>query len=227
MAATFFAISASPVLQAELQRWSAAHALALVELPSTDQLWPRLQPEDAVGVLLATAHEPSMDAIESLCQRIPELPVIVALVDPPTWTTVRCMRAGVATVIDLAADLMKLDQELDDVLARYYERRQRFETRRMARDRMERLTDGERAVLELMLGGEPNKLIAKRLDVSQRTVEARRARIFSKLQASSLAQLVRLVTEHFQGDPTATWFRVDPPQSGLQARPPETDPSDE
>lgn len=68
------------------------------------------------------------------------------------------------------------------------------------RDRLANLSDREREVLELMLEGMPNKLIARRIDLSTRTVESHRARIFIKLQADSLAQLVRRVVK-LEGDP--------------------------
>jgi two-component system, LuxR family, response regulator FixJ len=55
------------------------------------------------------------------------------------------------------------------------------------------LTDGELAVLEKLLQGEPNKAIASELDMGLRTVEMRRATILKKMNANSLAELVRLV----------------------------------
>ena len=61
------------------------------------------------------------------------------------------------------------------------------------RDKLAQLSEREREVLELMLEGLPNKLIARRIDLSTRTVESHRARIFTKLGANSLAQLVRQV----------------------------------
>lgn len=70
------------------------------------------------------------------------------------------------------------------------------------RDRLENLSEREREVLELMLEGIPNKLIARRIDLSTRTVESHRARIFIKLQADSLAQLVRRVVK-LEGDPAS------------------------
>lgn len=58
--------------------------------------------------------------------------------------------------------------------------------------RIERLTPREREVMELVVQGAANKVIAGDLNVSQRTVEIHRARVMEKLQVRSVAQLVRL-----------------------------------
>lgn len=63
------------------------------------------------------------------------------------------------------------------------------------RHKLAQLSDREQEVLALMLEGLPNKLIARQIDLSTRTVESHRARIFIKLDAGSLAELVRRVVK--------------------------------
>jgi two-component system, LuxR family, response regulator FixJ len=60
------------------------------------------------------------------------------------------------------------------------------------RECMASLTPREREVLTLVTSGKPNKVMAADLGVSQRTVEIHRARVMEKMQAKSLAQLVRM-----------------------------------
>lgn len=62
-------------------------------------------------------------------------------------------------------------------------------------DRFARLSPGEHDVLQLILLGDTNKKIAATIDVSQRTVEDRRARIMEKLQVATLPELIRLAIE--------------------------------
>jgi len=60
---------------------------------------------------------------------------------------------------------------------------------------MKSLTDKERRVMEFVVEGMANKVIAKRLGVSIRTVESRRHTVFQKMEVTSLALLVRYVVE--------------------------------
>jgi len=91
------------------------------------------------------------------------------------------------------------DQELLDRVQRAFERdaanrRQLSELGRI-RARVESLTAREHEVLLLVAAGKLNKVIAAELNVSPRTVEIHRARVMEKMEAPSLAQLVRMVME--------------------------------
>jgi FixJ family two-component response regulator len=62
-------------------------------------------------------------------------------------------------------------------------------------ERLAKLTERERQVLEQVAKGLPSKSIAKALDISFRTVELHRSRIMEKLQVRSVAELIRLVMD--------------------------------
>jgi two-component system response regulator DctR len=57
------------------------------------------------------------------------------------------------------------------------------------------LTEREREVMQLVIDGRPNKLIADELDISVRTVEVHRARVFEKMNVKSAVELANLLRE--------------------------------
>ena len=59
--------------------------------------------------------------------------------------------------------------------------------------RLDGLTDRERDVMKLVVGGLPNKLVADQLDISVRTVEVHRARVFDKMGVKSAVELANLM----------------------------------
>lgn len=88
------------------------------------------------------------------------------------------------------------DQELMDrvmqALSQNEEQQEATQQKRQAQDNFELLTPREKEVMEHVVKGRANKVIAMDLGVSQRTVEIHRARVMDKMQARSLASLVRM-----------------------------------
>jgi DNA-binding CsgD family transcriptional regulator len=109
----------------------------------------------------------------------------------PSEFVVDWMKAGIFSYADASSSLDRLFQTLQLAVRSgeaLREKHRRFEE---MRDNWQQLNDKEIAVLQLILEGHPNKAIATRLMVSQRTVEARRQKIFQKLNTKSLPYLVR------------------------------------
>jgi two-component system, LuxR family, response regulator FixJ len=88
------------------------------------------------------------------------------------------------------------DQELLDRVQRAIAKdrsiREQLRGHEVLRQRLDSLTEREHDVLDLVAGGAPNKIIAHKLGISQRTVEIHRSRVMEKMGAESLAQLVHM-----------------------------------
>ncbi len=69
----------------------------------------------------------------------------------------------------------------------------RLAERRAVECKLAELTERERAVMDLVVEGLPNKLIADKLDISVRTVEVHRARVFDKMAVKSAVELANLL----------------------------------
>jgi len=91
------------------------------------------------------------------------------------------------------------DQDLLDriqrAIAKDAELRQSLGEHARIKVRLETLTPREREVLDLMTQGKQNKAIAQDLSVSPRTIEIHRARVMEKMEAHSVAELVRMMLD--------------------------------
>ena len=153
---------------------------------------------DHPGCLILDVRMPGMSGIElqqQLNVRGAILPVIFITGHGDIPMAVEAMQHG-------AFDFLQKpfrDQHLIDCVQRALEKdrlnRLALSQRSQIRAHWESLTPREREILDLMVNGKANKVMAADLGLSQRTVEIHRARVMEKMGANSLAQLVRMVIE--------------------------------
>lgn len=103
----------------------------------------------------------------------------------------RAFKAGAAEFLEKPVNDELLLDTLQQAVRRHVRSRQRNAADLVARQRYAALTEREREVLGLIIEGLTNKEIGRSLEVSPRTVETHRAKLFEKLAAPSLAQLIR------------------------------------
>ncbi len=103
----------------------------------------------------------------------------------------RAFKAGAAEFLEKPVNDEQLIEALQQAVRQHVKSRERHQADRLARERYAQLSEREREVLGLIVAGLTNKEIGRVLDRSTRTVETHRANLFAKLQAESLAQLIR------------------------------------
>jgi FixJ family two-component response regulator len=106
--------------------------------------------------------------------------------------TVKAMKAGAVDFLPKPIKATDLLRAIEQAIARAYrDRAGRKEIEDIQR-RVEKLTPREREVMARVASGMPNKLIAFELGTVEKTIKVHRARVMEKMQAGSLAELVRL-----------------------------------
>jgi len=118
--------------------------------------------------------------------------VVVLTAFASTPTTVRAMRNGALTLMEKPCDDDLLWEAIRTGIAADQQNCELDQRRVVIKQRIDSLTRKEREVLEYIVAGHANKVIAGKLDVSVRTVENHRQKIFHKMKADSLAELVRM-----------------------------------
>jgi two-component system, LuxR family, response regulator FixJ len=181
---------------------SFGHEVQLFESPAkfVEQL-ATIDPEQT-GCAILDLRMPGMDGLE-LARRISDrdlaLPVIIVTGYADTALTVRALRSGVLAVLDKPSRDDELWSFIQEALAKSEDMRVRRRHQQALEQRFRRLSPPDRQVLQLILEGCKNRTMAKRLDVSLRTVENRRRRVFEVMEAESVAALTRMVMEYEHG----------------------------
>lgn len=120
------------------------------------------------------------------------LPAIIMSAYGDVPMVVRAMKAGALNFLEKPCRDQQLWEAIQEAIKWDSEQRQRVAERDKALHRLQRLTSGERDVLELLIDGKSNKTVAAELNLSVRTIEVRRAKLMKKMKAESLAELIRL-----------------------------------
>jgi FixJ family two-component response regulator len=130
---------------------------------------------------------------EELVRRGVNISVVVLTGFATTAGTVRAMRNGALTLLEKPCRDDELWEAVRNGLAADREAVAEEQAREETRRRFESLTPKEREVLALISAGDANKIVARKMNVSLRTVELHRQSVFTKMGADSLAELVRMV----------------------------------
>jgi two-component system response regulator FixJ len=147
------------------------------------------------GCIVTDIRMPGMSGLE-LVTRLEEIgvadPVIVITGHGDVPLAVAAMKAGVSDFIEKPFDDQQLLGAVRSALARSSGIQVQEAEWREIEERRSALSQREAEVLEGLIEGKPNKIIAFDLGISARTVEIYRANVMTKMQAKSLSELVRM-----------------------------------
>jgi len=151
---------------------------------------------DQHSCLVADIRMPGMSGLDlqaELNRRSSTIPVLFITGHGDVPMAVDAMKSGALDFIQKPFRDQDLLDRIHQALERDQERRDDNRETAEIRDRVARLTGRETEVMQRVVQGQANKVIALDLGVSQRTVEIHRARVMQKMGARSLAELVRMI----------------------------------
>jgi two-component system, LuxR family, response regulator FixJ len=149
---------------------------------------------DAVGAIVLDVRMPGLSGqtvLDLLRGQGADQPVILLTGHGTIEMCRRAFKAGAMEFLEKPVDDEALLEAVHNAVRAHVQSRERHAAGRAARERFAKLSERERDVLALVVGGLTNKEIGRALTLSSRTVETHRARLSEKLQADSLAQLIR------------------------------------
>lgn len=162
--------------------------------PSAQKFLEHERP-DAPGCLVLDVRMPGLDGLELQCslrEANVSLPIVFITGHGDIPMTVQAMKAGAVDFLPKPFDDEALLNAVRQAIARDVQARQERADNTVLRRRVDSLTPREREVLELVVSGMLNKQVGHRLGVTEKTIKVHRAQAMHKMQASSLAELVRL-----------------------------------
>jgi len=149
---------------------------------------------DALGCILLDIRMPGMNGMElqqALAQLHPGLPIIFLTGHGDLAIGVRAMKAGAVDFLTKPVEREALLAAVANALTRDAANRAVHDDLHLLQERHATLTPREREVFALVATGATNKQISIEIAAAERTVKLHRARVMAKMQATSLADLVR------------------------------------
>jgi FixJ family two-component response regulator len=155
------------------------------------------QDGETPGCLLLDICMPGMSGLDvqrSLADSSDSRPIVFLTGYGDIQTSVHAMKVGAVDFLTKPIDDARLFAAVDQALQRDFAARNERAIRRVIEKRVETLTPRERQVMDQVIRGRLNKQIAADLGIGEKTVKVHRARVMSKMDVRSVAELVQLAS---------------------------------
>lgn len=173
----------------------SAHGFETVLCGSAEQLLEDLDTEKRACIVL-DLNLPGLsglDLLDQLNRMEARAPVIILTAHGDVPIAVKAMRAGAVDFVEKPAEVDQLLTAIRRAELHLSGKTAPKPPKQVIEERLSKLTDREREVLGHLLNGSLNKEIADELGVSRRTIEVHRSRVREKMQARSIADLIRMM----------------------------------
>lgn len=148
------------------------------------------------GCLVLDVRLPGMSGPELqdyLRREAIDIPIVFVSAHGDVPTAVNALKGGAVDFIQKPFDYREAVAAVRRALERDAHERERRAKREQLAERLAALTERERGVLQRIIEGKANKVIAAELDISVKTVEAHRAKVMEKMAVDSVAELVQRI----------------------------------
>lgn len=194
---TVFIVDDDEAVRDSLKMMLESTGLA-VEIFGTAEEFLASYDRSTTGCLLSDVNLPDMSGLElqqKLAHEGGNLPVIIMTGYGDIPIAVKAMKAGAVEFIEKPFKRDVVVSIIQEALKHAKQPSELPSANEELTARISLLTPREQEVLEQLVIGHPNKIIAYELGISPRTVEVYRARVMKKMAAGSLSQLIRMALE--------------------------------
>jgi two-component system response regulator FixJ len=192
--ATVFVVDDDDAIRDSLSLLAIAEGFAAESFPSAERFLGSFDPARS-GCVVADIRMPGMSGLEMLRALRADgvdVPVIFITGHGDVPLAVSALKASAADFFEKPFDDVQLLASVRRALEREEARLGNLTAVAELRARANLLTARQREVMDLIVEGHPNKVIAARLSISPRTVEIHRARVMDKMKAARLSDLIRM-----------------------------------
>ena len=193
-AAKVYVVDDDELIRSSLRRLLATARLAMEQFGSGAEFLAQVEFAGPCCLIL-DFHMPGMNGLEvqaALKQRNVEIPIVFLTGSSDIPVAVAAMKQGAVDFVEKPFDNAVLLERVQHALERSRSWWLEKGLQREMQQRLQSLTARERSVFELVVTGKTNKEIARELGASYRTIEIHRRRVMEKMDAATLADLVRM-----------------------------------
>ena len=155
--------------------------------------------QEKPGCLILDVRMPNISGLqlqEELVTKNIEIPIIFISGNADIPDSSKAFRAGAMDFLEKPFDHSVLLERVSEAIKLDTNTRFQFNQKNQAKMRFDSLTPREKQVLQLIVNSHTNKEVAKKLNISYRTVDAHRARVMQKMNVDNIAALVSMVTKY-------------------------------